>query len=86
MKSEKPPNMTELNSRTIENAIEAQKATHRDGKCSLCDKETPVGNFCEKCGATFLTERQIEQWRARNPSAAKEIDSRQAQKAKIFKI
>lgn len=86
MESEKMQSAAGLNPSIIESAIESPKAVYQDGKCSICGMETHAGNFCEGCGATFVTKKQIEHWREANPSAAKAIDSRLAQKAKIFKI
>jgi len=40
---------------------ERSKATRGDdGKCSQCGENVPPGNFCDQCGATFITEEMIK--------------------------
>lgn len=50
-----------LREKTLALAAERPKAAKtEDGKCSLCGLEAEVHNFCNQCGATFLTTEQIE--------------------------
>lgn len=51
----------EIKEGILKRAQEAQKAELLENQtCSLCDQKTKPGNFCEKCGATFLTSEMIE--------------------------
>ncbi|MEK7586370.1 MAG: hypothetical protein AAB453_00690 [Patescibacteria group bacterium] len=51
----------ELRKDILDTAKAAERAElSSDGTCSRCKKNTKFGNFCERCGATFLTPEMIE--------------------------
>lgn len=54
-------------SRALEQAARVDQAQWQDERCSCCERLVPDGNFCARCGATFLTYDDIFARRLRKP-------------------
>lgn len=60
MNEHQPDGNQDQKATILEMAKSREKADYADGKCSKCGARVPRGNFCDQCGATFLTPEQIE--------------------------
>lgn len=53
------PEADACKTRLFKNAKLRQRATRTDGTCSRCGNAVSDGNFCERCGASFLNDTEL---------------------------